>query len=262
LIISLLVSILSIYCALLGFLDKNLYGNIIETGVFKYSFLPGTISQDFVAIVSSILMIFLVILYARKEDGRWIISIIGLLSYYFYGYGTYVISGLYTSVYLIYMLIFTLSVLGMIIGISGFEGFYIKILFLYKWVRICSIVFLSIIVTIFMSKWIVDVHSYTRRNIIPDFYAIYILDLCFILPLFIVIIYILIKNIQFSYIVLGIALMKTTTLILSVTIGSFISIKLELATQDDITMMPIYFAVTAISLFLYIFYCNNIKKLR
>jgi hypothetical protein len=160
------------------------------------------------------------------------------------------------------MLIFTLSVLGMIIGISGFEGSYIKILFLSKWIRICSIVFLSIIVLIFMSKWIVDVHSYTRRNIIPDFYAIYILDLCFVLPLFIIIIYILIKNTKFSYIVLGIALLKTTTLMLSVTVGSFISIKLELATQDDIAMMPIYFTVAAISLFLYIFYCYNIKNIK
>ena len=156
LILSFLVSILSIYCALSGFLDKNLYGSIISTGVFKIAFMQGTVAQDIISIVSSVFMIILIALYIKKKDIRVLISIIGLLSFYFYGYGTYVISALYTSIYLIYMLIFTLSLLGMIIGISGFTRDCIESFYLPKWIKICSIVFLSVIVLIFTIKWIAD----------------------------------------------------------------------------------------------------------
>jgi hypothetical protein len=258
LILSLLTSILSIYCALFGFLDENLYGSVISTGVFKIAFMPGTISQDIIAIISSVVMITLITLYIKQKDFRVLISIIGLLSFYFYGYGTYVISALYTSMYLVYMLIFTLSLLGMIIGISGFTSDCIKNLYLPKRIRICGIVFLSIIVFIFVSKWIADIIPYTKSHTVPDFYAIYILDLCIVLPLFIVIVCMLVKNMKFAYILLGIAMLKTATLIFSVAIGSFIAPKY--GTQDEASMIFTYCLVAVISLVLFVFYCQRIKQ--
>ncbi|MFV0588783.1 hypothetical protein [Bacteroides reticulotermitis] len=257
LIISLLVSILSAYCALSGFLDENLYGSVISTGIFKIPFMAGTISQDIVSIVSSVLMLTLIVLYIKHKDFRIMISIIGLLSFYFYGYGTYVISALYTSVYLIYMLIFTLSILGLILGISGFKGNSVNTLYLPNRIRICGISFLSVIILIFMSKWITDLIPYTLSHTVPDFYAIYILDLCIILPLFIVIIYMLVRNMKLASILLGIALLKTSTLILSVTIGSFIASKY--GTQDKASMIIIYCLITMISFVLFLFYCLKIK---
>jgi len=242
----------------MGFLDKNLYESVILTGVFKIAFMPGTVSQDIISIVSSVLMIILIALYTKQKDIRVLISIIGLLSFYFYGYGTYVISALYTSMYLVYMLIFTLSLLGMVIGISGFTSDCIKGLFLPKWIRVCGIVFLSVIVFIFTSKWITDVIPYTQNHTAPDFYAIFILDLCIVLPLFMVIIYMLIKNIKLAYILLGIALLKTATLILSVAIGSLIAPKYGI--QEEASMIFIYCFVAMISLTLFGFYCLKIEQ--
>ena len=259
LIISFLISILSAYCALLGFLDENLYGSIISTGVFKASFMPGTVSQDIITIATSVIMLILIALYARWKNVKVLISIIGLLSFYFYAYGTYVISALYTSAYLVYMLIFALSTLGMIIGISGFTSSYIKSLFLPRWIRIFSIAFLSLIVVIFTGKWIADVIPYTQSGTVPDFYAIYILDLCVIMPLFMVIIYLLIKNVKFAYILLGVALLKTATLILSVAIGSFIAPAYGVP-QDEASMIVIYCLVAMISLLLFGFYCQKIGR--
>ena len=258
LILSFLTSILSIYCVLLGFLDENLYGSVILTGIFKIAFTPGIISQDIIAIISSVLMLILIALYVKQKDFRVLISIIGLLSFYFYGYGTYVISALYTSTYLIYMLIFALSLLGMIIGISGFTSDCIKSLYLPKWIRIFSIVFLSIIVVIFMGKQVADIIPYTKNHIVPDFYAIYILDLCIVLPLLIVIVYMLVRNMKFAYILLGIAMLKIATLILSVAIGSFIAPKY--GTQDEASMIFIYCSVAVIRLVLFVFYCQRIKQ--
>jgi len=257
LMISFLVSIMSLFSALLGFFYKNLYENVILTGVFKTTFVPGTISQDIIAIASSFIMFILILLYLKTEDNRLLISIIGLLSFYFYGYGIFVISAIFTSIYLVYMAIFSLSILGMIIGICGFTDEYIKSLFLPKWIRICGIAFLSMIVLIFMSIWIIDLIPYTKNHTVPEFYAVYILDLCFILPLFIVIIYMLIKNIKRAYVFLGIALLKTGTLILSVVIGCFVAPLYGV--QEDISMIFIYSSIVIIGFVLYAFYFKKIK---
>lgn len=257
LVIALLVSIISAYCALLGFLDKDVYSSVISTGVFKISYMAGTISQDIVTIASSVIMLTLIVLYLKHKGNKILISIIGLLSFYFYGYGTYVISALYTSTYLLYMLVFTLSILGLIIGISGFPDGYIKSLCLPKWIRICGIAFLSMIVFIFMSKWITELLPYTQSHTVPDFYAIFILDLCIVMPLFITIIYMLIRNMKLAYILLGIALLKTTTLILSVAIGSFIAP--IYGTQEEASMLFIYSLIVIISLALFVFYCLKMQ---
>lgn len=132
LIISLIISILSAYCAIRGFMDKNLYSGIISTGVFKMVYMSGTVSQDIITIVSSAIIIILAVLYSKWKDIRVFISIIGLLGFYFYAYGTYVISALYTSVYIVYMIIFSLSIFGMLLGVSSLAGEDVKRLYLPK----------------------------------------------------------------------------------------------------------------------------------
>jgi hypothetical protein len=258
LIISFFVSVLSAYCSLLVFLDKNIYGNVVSTGAFKMSFMAGTISQDIITIVSSVVMMILIALYHKRKDTRVMISIIGLLSFYFYGYGTYVISALYTTLYLVYMLVFALSLLGMIVGISGFTSDLVKKVSLPRWIKNCGIIFLLLIVIIFTSKWISDLIPYTQNHTVPEFYAIYILDLCIIMPCFIVIIYMLLKNMKLSYILLGIALLKTATLILSVAIGSFIAPAYGL--QEELGMIFVYSLVAIVSLLLFVCYYMNLKS--
>jgi hypothetical protein len=257
LVASFLVAVLSACCAILGFFDKNLYDSVIATGVFKISFMPGTISQDLVTIAASILMMFLIVVYLKSKDGRVLISIVGLLSFYFYGYGTYVISALYTSVYMVYMLIFTLSSFGLIMGIGGFTGESVKRLHLPKWVRISSVIFLAAIVLIFTGKWTTDLIPYTQSHTVPDFYAIYILDLCIVMPFFAGIVYMLVKNVQFAYILLGIALLKTTTLILSVSIGSFIAPLYGM--QDEAGMVITYCSISVISLLMFVLYYRELR---
>lgn len=258
LIISFFVSVLSAYCALMGFCDKSLYGDVISTGVFKMSFMAGTISQDIITIASSVLMMILIALYGKSKDIRIIICITGLLSFYLYGYGTYVISALYTSLYIVYMIIFTLSLFGLVMGISGFTSDIVKNLYLPNWLRISGSAFLSLIVFIFMGKWIADIIPYTQTHTAPDFYAIYILDLCIVMPFFIITIYMLIKKAKSAYILLGIALVKTTTLMLSVSIGSFIAP--AYGTQDELSMIIIYCSVAVISFLLFMFYCLKFKS--
>jgi len=196
LIISILISILSAYSAVRGFIDSDLYGNIISTGIFKPVYMAGTISQDIITMISSVVMILLVILYIKQKNYKIFITILGLMGFYFYAYGTYVISVLYTQIYFIYMIIFTLSIIGLVFGISGFMREDINKTFLPRKLQIFSIIFLSIIVCIFMPMWINAMIPYIQSHNVPDFYAIYILDICFIMPFFIILIYLIIKKIN------------------------------------------------------------------
>jgi len=257
LVISIIISILSAYSAIRGFVDENLYGDIIATGVFKPVYMAGTISQDMITIVSSVIMIFLVMFYVKRKSTKMFITILGLLSFYFYAYGTYVISALYTQIYFIYMIIFTLSLFGLIIGINGFNKEDINKTFLPKKMQILSIIFLSVIVVLFVPMWVSAMIPYIQSNNVPDFYAIFILDLCFVMPFFVVLIYMIFKNHKLSNILLGIALTKNITLIISVIIG-----ELTFPTHGgiiDIGVVLIYSFIILISSLIFIFYCLKLN---
>ena len=254
LILALLISILSCYCALRGFADQSLYGSTISTGVFKMEFMPGTISQDSIAIAMAPITVLLLVLYSRKKDMRVFISIIGMVGFYFYAYATYVISALYTSLYPVYMLILTLSIFALVLGISGFDQEDVQGLFLPRWLQWAGIGFLALIVLIFVPMWLSHIIPYSKSHFVPPFYAIYILDLCIVMPFFVSVIYMVIRKNKTAYVYLGIALLKTWTLIVSVMIG-------ELTAETvDKTMAAVYGVIIIISSLLYILYCAKLKS--
>jgi len=258
-IIALVVAVLSAFSAILGFVDEGLYGAVIETGVFVPDFMPGTVSQDIVAIASAVLMFVLVIFYLKRKDMRVFIAIIGVLTFYAYGYGLYVISALYTQIYFVYMIIFTLALFGIVLGKSGYANKDIENLYLPKWVRIYGAAFLLLIVFIFVVNWVGMMMPYIQSNTRPDFYAVFILDLCIIMPLFAVISYMLIKNNKLAYILLGMVLPKNIALILSVLIGEITAPMYGLE-NDGLFMVISYSAVVIVSSLLLVFYCLKIKQ--
>jgi hypothetical protein len=257
LVVSFFIAVLSAYCAIRGFVDDSLYGNIIETGVFRMAYMSGTISQDIITIASSIAMLILIPLFIRRKDVRIFISIIGLLSFYFYAYGVYLLSALYTSLYAVYMIIFTLSLFGMVIGISSIAKDDVRRMRLPKWISITSSAFLGLIVCIFVPMWISNLIPFTQSHVIPDFHAIFILDLCLVMPFFAVVIYMLIRDYKMSYVLLGVALLKTITLILSVLIGE--STFPAHGFERDIPMIVTYGVITVFSLVLFIYYLIKIN---
>lgn len=145
LILSCVTAVLAAYSAMLGFCDQSLYQDVIGTGVLKISFMAGTRSQDIITILLSVSMWIIVCLYMKMKDFRLIIAVTGLFAYFFYAYGTYVISGIYTSIYLVYMAILTLSAVGVILGLAGFQKEEVRRLHLPKPIRFLSCIFLSLI---------------------------------------------------------------------------------------------------------------------
>lgn len=257
LILSCVTAVLAAYSAMLGFCDQSLYQDVIETGVLKISFMAGTRSQDIITILLSVSMWIIVCLYMKMKDFRLIIAVTGLFAYFFYAYGTYVISGIYTSIYLVYMAILTLSAVGVILGLAGFQKEEVRRLHLPKPIRFLSCIFLTFIVFLFVGKWTASILPYTQNHTIPEFYAVYILDLCIVMPFFFITVLMLVRNLKFGYILLGTALLKTVTLMLAVSIGSFLAP--GYGTREEFSMIVIYCSLTIISFLLYLLYSKYLK---
>lgn len=105
--------------------------------------------------------------------------------------------------------------------------------------------------------WTAEVILHTQSHTVPDFYAIFILDLCIVMPFFISLIYMLFRNCKSSYFLLGIALVKIITLILSVAIGE-ISYPAN-GGEADMAMIVVYSVIAIFSSLLFVFYCLKLR---
>ena len=172
---------LSLYVALVGVINQSIYDNVVSSKYFA-----GTIAQDIMTIFIS--LIGLVIIFVMREKNiKMQVIIIGIFSYLFYGYGIYVIEQIYNMYYLIYMAIFALSIYSITYTLVSIKKDVLKKVALPNSVRYVSIVFSLIIAIIFNIIWISQLLPLLQTNDrIEYIFSIYILDLCIIMPAYII----------------------------------------------------------------------------
>jgi len=88
------VALLSLIAALLGVANPGLYRQVVSTEL-----MPGVLSQDLITIVASIVVLFLTV-RIKEEDSIKQIVILGIVIYFFYGYGIYVGSIMYFTLFI------------------------------------------------------------------------------------------------------------------------------------------------------------------
>lgn len=256
-IITLVLSILAILVALEGLINKNIYEDAISTGVFLETFRAGTLAQDLISVVSGVLLSILSILMIRKPNHKTFIVILGLIGYFLYGYGLFAVSGLYTSRYVLYMIIFILSMYSLILGLNSYNSSIVKKYVLSKGLRMTIGIFLFIIVMMFVPLWLSTLIPHSIENTLPDFYGVFIMDLCLVMPAFAVIALQLLRKKSFGNVLAGVALMKILTLCLSLVIGE--SLALKFGMEVNFPMIIIYGVLTIISLVLGGLYLSKYK---
>lgn len=252
------MSILALFASLEGIINKRVYASVIDTGVMLKSFMAGTIAQDIISVAAGLLLLVLSIIFIKKANYKIFITILGLAGYFLYGYGLYVITGLYTSIYIVYLVIFTLSIFGLIWGLTSFPidriNNYTLPLALGRTIGI----FLGVIVVVFVSLWLISIIPYSLKSIRPDFYGVYVMDLCIIMPAFSVIAFGLLRKQPFSNILGGVSLIVLITLCLSLAIGE--PIAMFYGVTPDYGMIAIFSTLTLISLILEVFYLLKYRK--
>jgi len=177
----LVVSGLALVAAVIRVANQGVYSKVVTTDV-----LPGVISQDLVTILASLLVMLLTVRMKEGDVTKQVI-VLGILAYFFYGYGIYVIEQIYTALYFVYMAVFGLSFYAIVYAMASLHRELDERVEVPNPVRYVSVAFLLMIPLVFYPLWTSQIlplmHSGEKLEFL---YSIYILDLCFIMPAFLI----------------------------------------------------------------------------
>ena len=175
-------AVLAFCAALAGVLSRDIY-----IGLFPEDFLPGAFPQDILTMVVSVIL-FILATTTRNSDVKRQVVAIGLLGSLFYLYGIFTIERVYNSFYLIYAAVFALSFWSIVMSLAGFTGQTFDHLGVPDKIRKISSLSSLLIAAVFIFLWIMALIPLMREhNRIEYLYSIYILDLCFVMPAFVIV---------------------------------------------------------------------------
>lgn len=211
---SMIISISVLVVAFIGIFDNNIYREVFLARSMPIPQPNWGLYQDIISILFAVFLLSLSIYFLKTQEYKVFIGILGLLTYFIYAYGIYVIQGMYTYLYLIYLLIFGLSIYGLIFGFVNFDKEVIYKTFLSKAVRICGGVFLIFIILALAPNWILEANYYIKMRVPSEIYSVLILDLCLVFPAFGITAVKLFQNKPIANILLGVMLIKILTVCL------------------------------------------------
>jgi hypothetical protein len=176
-----LTGVLTLIAAGAGLLVPDIY-----TGVVRADLLPGALSQDLTSAVAGIALL---VLGSVTRGGRPKLQIaaLGILGYLFYAYGIYSIERAYNGFYLVYMAVFALSFWGLVFGAVALRVERPERARLPKRLRLLSASGSLLQPVIFYPLWIAMLLPLMQSGEqIDSLYSVFILDLCFIMPAFLI----------------------------------------------------------------------------
>ena len=219
--LSLAVSILALLAAITGLSIDRLYGDLLDIGSISPLLLSGSLAQDIISIPTAVILAMLSMALLKSPGVKVFVSMLGLTGYFFYSYGLYVMQGQYTSLYLVYLAIFGLSLYSLIWGLTSFKPESVQQVRLPNDLRRAVGIFLTTIVVMLGPLWLIRISEDVARNTPGEIYAVFILDLCVVFPAFGLIAASLFRQHPFSYFLAGVALFKTLSICLSVAFGEW-----------------------------------------
>lgn len=247
-----LTAVLSLIVSLAGVLKSDIYAKVISEKI-----MPGTIAQDLLTIFASLTLLVLAVLIKEKDFKKEII-VFGILGYLFYAYRIYVIERVYTVLYFIYLAIFSLSFYSLIYGVSSIKQDIIKKVKLPNRIRKISIGYSLFIALVFSALWVgVLVPLISEGEKIEFMYSVFILDLCFIMPAFVILAVMAVRNNGLALLLTPSMYILGFTLLLPVELGELL--KPYYNAPIDFGGMVLYLSISLLFLLITTFYLPKIK---
>lgn len=180
----LFVGFASLVVSLIGILRPGIYDGVVSTDI-----VPGVFSQDIFAIVASLALVVLA-LRVNERDTKKQVTILGLLGFFFYAYGLYVIEQVYTVAHLGYMAIFGVASFSIPFTIWSIRWDEVSNVSLPDNLRLGSLTALVITPLIFVPLWVGRLIPLIQSGDRIEFtFSVMIIDLCFIMPGFAIVAY-------------------------------------------------------------------------
>ena len=175
-----LTALLTLLASGSGIVFPGLYGGLIEE-----RYLPGAFSQDAMSLGSALVLLVLA-WAARDSSPKLEIIALGLLGYLAYAYGILIIERVYNWFYLVYMAIFSIAFWALVYQVAALCRRTVQV-HLPNGVRLASASGALLQPLMFYPLWIgVLVPLMAARQKIETIYSVFILDLCFIMPAFLI----------------------------------------------------------------------------
>lgn len=158
----------------------------IYVGLFPDEFLPGALPQDVLTLLVSALLFTLAVITRREHVKRQVVAV-GLLGSLFYLYGIFTIERVYNAFHLLYAAVFALSFWSIVVSLAGYKAeHFAKLRISSGMLRTTAStsIFIAVAFTILWTAALIPLMR--DHNRIEYLYSIYILDLCFVMPAFVI----------------------------------------------------------------------------
>jgi hypothetical protein len=255
-ILLMLTSLLALFASLTGILSSGTYRELIPAKSITEYLILGSVVQDIITVPVAIALFILSLVYIRGGDRRVLTAMAGLVSYIFYGYALFSIQGQYTSLYLIYLVIFGSSAFGLMFIVPKLIRMSCRTE-VSGGLRKGIAAFLLLILAVLAPVWILRMQPDIANRAPGEQYGVFVLDLAVVFPAFGIIAFNLIRNNAAIDLLTGAALVKVFTLCLSVGLGEFI--KPSFGFPQDMAMTGIFITLTAVSAILSVLIFRKLK---
>ena len=205
------ISVMSFFSAAAGIFNENIYNEVYLSGTITKRLVVGSVAQDCITLPLSVILLILSIRILKAPSENLMIALMGMAGYFFYGYGLYVIQGQYTSLYMIYMIIFALSIYTLIFGLTGFNNKWYGEKCFPKAFRTSVAAFILLIIIVLGPLWVFMMLSDMATRFPGETYGVFILDLCIVFPALAVSMARFYKNSAYGTLLAGVALLKALT---------------------------------------------------
>lgn len=208
--------LLALAAAVTGVLRPEIYHRVVSNEL-----IPGAYSQDLLSVAAGLGLLYLSYA-ARPHRAKYQIVALGLLGYQFYAYGIYVMERTYNGLYLLYMAVFALSFWAMVTAGATMARDAPSVS-LPRALRLVSAAGAILQPLIFYPLWIGMLLPLMRSGEqIDSLYSIFILDLCFIMPGFLVLSLLTYRNHRTGLLLLPALYVLGFTLIFSLAVGELV----------------------------------------
>ena len=208
--------LLALAAAVTGVLRPEIYHRVVSNEL-----IPGAYSQDLLSVAAGLGLLYLSCA-GRPHRARYQIVALGLLGYLFYAYGIYVMEPTYNGLYLLYMAVFALSFWAMVTAGATMARDAPSIS-LRRALRLVSAAGAILQPLVFYPLWIGMLLPLMRSGEqIDSLYSIFILDLCFIMPGFLVLSLLTYRNRRTGLLLLPALYVLGFTLIFSLAVGELV----------------------------------------
>jgi hypothetical protein len=181
-IVQIITAALTFAAALLGLVQPQMYAPVIVLE----RVIPGVFTQDLLAAGGSLVMIVLALTMGANDIRKATVNL-GLFGFFFYAYGIYAIEQVYTFIYPLYLAILALSFYGLIFGLASIEISEVERLRQPAWMRTSAAIYGIFIAVMFNIIWLIQLIPYLQAaNRIENTFSVFIIDLVFIMPGFLI----------------------------------------------------------------------------